>query len=404
MSNSLAIATVTGALAARVQALLNGAGLTGFQVVAGHPRNTPASGVYITLYHLSANGALRNFDLPTRRADASTSQRPMLALTLRYLFSFVGATDQFDAERLAGLVLADLHARPVIGVEEITGFLGTLGGTHPLRASDLAGQPERVKLSPINLDPEEMSRVWGLFNQNLFALSMAWEAAAVLLDGRVEPSLGLPVATPQVAVRPVVPPVVTRLSEEVSRQPVIESTQTLVLEGSGLLNERTHVVIGDARVLVNHTNVRDGALRVPLGPVAGLRPGVQPVVIEHSIAIPGAAGDGFRPLVTSNPVAVMVRPVLGTASSAPGDGVTRLVTIPVTPQPAPDQTAELRLEAVGDGARRSSRSFEIAAGNMVFTVATLPTGVWAIRLVIDGAANLPPLVGGVYTGPTLTVP
>ena len=404
MSNSLAIATVTGALAARVQALLNGAGLTGFQVVAGHPRNTPASGVYITLYHMGANGALRNLDLPTRRADASTTQRPMLALTLRYLFSFVGGTDQFEAERLAGLVLADLHARPLIGPDEITGFLGTLGGTHPLRASDLAGQPERVKLTPLNLDPEEMSRVWGLFNQNLFALSMAWEAAAVLLDGRVEPSLGLPVATPQVAVRPVVPPQITRLYEEAGRQPVIESTQTLVLEGSGLLNERTHVVVGDARALVDHTNVRDGALRLPLASIAGLRPGVQAVVIEHSIAIAGAAGDGFRPLATSNPVAVMVRPVLGAVSSSAGPTGTRLVRVPVTPVPAADQTAELRLESVADGARRSSRSFAIDGGDMVFTVPTLPTGVWSVRLVIDGAANLPPLVGGVYTGPTVTVP
>jgi hypothetical protein len=44
------------------------------------------------------------------------------------------------------------------------------------------------------------------------------------------------------------------------------------------------------------------------------------------------------------------------------------------------------------------------AGDMVFTFPALPAGVWEIRLVVDGAANLPTMIGGVYSGPTLTVP
>jgi hypothetical protein len=404
MSNSLAIATVTGALAARVQGLLNAAGLTGFQVVAGHPRATPSSGVYITLYHMAPSAALRNLDLPTRRADGSASQRPVLALNLRYLFSFVGDTEQFEAERLAGTVLSDLHARPVLGPDEIAAFLATLGSSHALRTSDLANQPERVKLTPLALDAEELSRVWGLFNQNLFALSMAWEATAVLLDGTVEPGLALPVADALVAVRPVVPPHITRVYEDVSRQPVIEPTGTLVIEGTGLLGERTHVIVGEARVEVGAADLVEGALRIAIGALPGLRPGVQSVFIEHSIVIPGAAGDGVRPGGTSNAVAIMVRPVLGAASSAAGTGTTRTVRLPVSPTPAADQPAELRLESTTSAARLSSRTFEMNAGDMVFTFPALPAGVWEIRLVVDGAANLPAMIGGVYGGPTLTVP
>lgn len=404
MSNSLAIATVTGALAARVQALLNAAGLTGFQVVAGHPRATPSSGVYVTLYHMAPNSALRNLDLPTRRADSGATQRPVLALNLRYLFSFVGSTDSFEAERLAGAVLSDLHARPVLGPDEITAYLSTLGAGHALRPSDLANQPERIKLTPLSLDAEELSRVWGLFNQNLFALSMAWEATAVLLDGTVEPASALPVTDALVAVRPVVPARITRVYEDASHQPVIETTQTLVIEGSGLLGERTHVVIGAARVEVGTADLIDNALRVAIAGLAGLRPGVQTVFIEHAVSIPGAAGDGFRPLGTSNAVAVMVRPVLGAATSTPGAGTGRTVRIPVTPVPVTDQTAELRLESTSTGARLSSRSFDMDSGDVVFSFPSLPDGVWELRLVIDGAANLPPMVGGVYTPPTVTVP
>jgi hypothetical protein len=404
MSNSLAIATVTGVLAARVQGLLNAAGLTGFQVVAGHPRATPASGVYITLYHLAPNAALRNLDLPTRRSDGGVVQRPVLALNLRYLLSFVGSSDQFEAERLAGVVLSDLHARPVLGPDEITAFIGTLGGSHALRPSDLASQPERVKLTPLSLDSEELSRVWGLFNQELFALSMAWEANAVLLDGRIEPALALPVADTLVAVRPVVPPQITRVYEDASRQPVVEAAQTLVIAGSGLLGERTHLVIGAARIEIGAADLSDGALRIAIDSLAGLRPGVQAVTIEHSVAIPGAAGDGFRPLGRSNAVAIMVRPVLGAASSVPGTGTARTVRFGVSPRPGGDQSAELRLESTTTGARLSSRTFELDGDDMVFDFPNLPDGVWELRLVIDGAANLPAMTGGVYSGPTVTVP
>ena len=68
MSNTLAIATVMGALNMRVQTLLNDAGLTGFEVTNGHPRSTTGNGVYLSLYQLVPNPGLRNMDLPTRGA------------------------------------------------------------------------------------------------------------------------------------------------------------------------------------------------------------------------------------------------------------------------------------------------------------------------------------------------
>jgi hypothetical protein len=403
VSNSLAIATVTGALVTRVRGLLNTAGLTGFGVVAEHPRTAPRPGVYVTLYHLAPNAALRNLDLPTRRGDGGASQRPVLALNLRYLLSFVGDMNRFEAERLAGLVLADLHARPVLSPEEITAFVNSLNQGHPLRASDLARQPERVKLTPLTMDPEELSRVWGLFNQDLFALSMAWEATAVLLDGEVEPAVALPVATTGLAVRAVSPPTLTTLYEQTSRQPVVSSTETLVLEGSGLLGERTRVVIGAAGLDVGASHLQQGALHVPLSTVAGLRPGVQVVVVEHQVNVPGAAGDGWRPGGTSNALAVMVRPTLGAMAAAAVTGGVE-VSVAVSPVPAATQSVELLLDAAAGGARRSSRTFRVAAPTVIFTLADLPAGDWRVRVVVDGASSVPTMTAGVYTGPTLTVP
>ncbi|WP_441287823.1 DUF4255 domain-containing protein [Sorangium sp. KYC3313] len=404
MSNSLAIATVTGTLVNRVQALINSVGLTGYDASSDHPKTDPSPGVYLSLYHLAPNPALRNLDLPTRRSSGEPSQRPVLALSLRYLFSFVGDAALFEAERLAGLVLADLHARPVLTPDEITTYLGTLGAGHYLLSSDLGRQIERVKLAPLNLDTEELSRVWGLYNQSFFALSMAWEATAVLLDGAVEPRAALPVATTGLAVRPAITPALTRLYEASSRQPVAGVNDELVIEGTGLLGEVSRVFIGAASVGVGAADLHGGALRVSLSTVTGLLPGVHAVVVEHQVHVPGAAGPGLRPGGASNPLALMVRPTLGAMSSSVVALSHRRVRVAVTPLPSADQSVELALESTTGPERRSSRKFTIDAADVVFDVADLPNGTWRVRVSIDGADSLPTMTAGVYTGPTLTVP
>jgi hypothetical protein len=404
MSNSLAIATVTGTLVNRVQTLINSVGLTGYEASADHPKTDPSPGVYLSLYHLAPNPALRNLDLPTRRSSGEPGQRPVLALSLRYLFSFVGDAAMFEAERLAGLVLTDLHARPVLTPDEITTYLGTLGAGHYLLASDLGRQIERVKLTPLNLDTEELSRVWGLYNQSFFALSMAWEATAVLLSGEIEPRAALPVATTGLVVRPAITPAITRLYEVSSRQPVAGADDVLVIEGTGLIGEVTRVFIGAASVSVGAADLQDDALRVALSTVTGLLPGVHAVVIEHQVLVPGAAGAGLRPGGVSNPLALMVRPTLGAMSSSVVALTNRRVRIAVTPLPSADQSVELALESTTGPDRRGSDRFTIDGADVVFDVADLPSGTWRVRVSIDGADSLPTMTAGVYTGPTLTVP
>ena len=72
MSNSLAIATVTAALAQLVRTAAQGA-VGGADVIIGRPE-APANGdaqprVRLYLYQVTPNAALRNADLPTRRGN-----------------------------------------------------------------------------------------------------------------------------------------------------------------------------------------------------------------------------------------------------------------------------------------------------------------------------------------------
>ena len=113
--------------------LVNGVGLTSYAATAEHPRADPSPGVYLTLYHVAPNAALRNLDLPTRRPGGEAAQRPVLALTLRYLFSFVGDPAKFDGERLAVADHELAERRVAVG----GAGRGEIGGQADLGAEEL---------------------------------------------------------------------------------------------------------------------------------------------------------------------------------------------------------------------------------------------------------------------------
>jgi hypothetical protein len=164
MSNHLAIATVTAALGQLVHAAAQGSGVGAVGLKFGRP-TAPASQserkVHVYLYQVAPNGALRNADTPTRDAAGRLTQRPRAALDLFYLVSFFG-----DADTIA--------SRPA------------------LSRSDLAAAVERVKFTPIGMTLDELSRLWSVMTQTPHALSVAYQAAVVLIETE-EPA---PIAAP----------------------------------------------------------------------------------------------------------------------------------------------------------------------------------------------------------------
>src|SRR6187402_1931229 len=105
MSNSLAIATVSAALAAvitkSVQDLVSGS-----DVFIGRPQITPPPNaqrwVQVCLYQVLPNAALRNTDLPSRTASGELRQKPQVALDLHYLLAFYGDETEFEPQRMLG--------------------------------------------------------------------------------------------------------------------------------------------------------------------------------------------------------------------------------------------------------------------------------------------------------------
>jgi len=180
MSNALAIATVTTALAQVVrtaaQSVVNGA-----DVLTGRPdpAASPAHRIHLFLYQVLPNIALRNSDLPMRSSNGKTITRPTAALDLHYLLAFYGSETELEAQRMLGAVVRDLHSRPVLTRSMIQ---ASIASQPFLNGSNLADAVEQVKFTPLSVTVEEMSKIWSIFYQIPYALSIAYQGSVVLIE------------------------------------------------------------------------------------------------------------------------------------------------------------------------------------------------------------------------------
>ncbi|HTK06003.1 MAG TPA: DUF4255 domain-containing protein [Ktedonobacteraceae bacterium] len=183
MSNYLAIATVTVAL----RDILQDVALTavpGAVVTTQRPEDInnagqDKAGINLYLYQVTPNPDWTNNDLPMRDAMGRLLQRPQTALDLDYLLSFHGAELEMVPQRLLGSTIVHLHTQPFLPLVAIQ---DTIQHTSYLAQSDLFDQGERVKFSPLNFSLEELSKLWSVFFQIPYRLSVAYRASVVLLE------------------------------------------------------------------------------------------------------------------------------------------------------------------------------------------------------------------------------
>ncbi|MFP1624509.1 DUF4255 domain-containing protein [Streptomyces sp. 5K101] len=200
MSNALAVATVTQALALLIESNLGPEMDIAVKVETRKPPNEPPAEPTITvfLYQVTPNPSMRNADLPTRAADGTLRKRAAAALDLHYLISAYGEEAELVGQRLIGCVVRTLHEIPVLPKDVIE-----LAAERPhLAGSDLAESPQKVRFSPIVMDIDETSKLWGMLHQTPYSLSVAYQASLVLLEGREQPTPAKPVEERTVKVLP----------------------------------------------------------------------------------------------------------------------------------------------------------------------------------------------------------
>jgi hypothetical protein len=200
MSNALAIATVTQALALLIENNLSPEMDIAVKVETRKPPAEPPTEptINVFLYQVTPNPSMRHTDLPTRASDGTLIKRPAAALDLHFLISAYGEEAELVGQRLIGCVVRTLHEIPVLPKELIE-----LAAERPyLAGSDLAESPQKVRFTPTVMDIDETSKLWGMLHQTPYTLSVAYQASLVLIEGRERPVPAKPVERRTVKVLP----------------------------------------------------------------------------------------------------------------------------------------------------------------------------------------------------------
>lgn len=204
MSNALAVAHVTQALALLIESNLRPEIDMAVSVETRKPPAEPPLEPTITvfLYQVTHNPSMRNYDLPTRASDGKLLNKPVAALDLHYVISAYGEENELVGQRLIGCVARILREFPVLPADVIQE-----AGERPyLAGSNLAEAEQKVRFTPLQMDIDETSKLWGMLHQTPYALSMTYQGSLVLVEGREEPERSRPVERTAVTVGASVPP------------------------------------------------------------------------------------------------------------------------------------------------------------------------------------------------------
>ena len=131
-------------------------------------------------------------------------QRPVAAVDLHYLLTCYGDGPALEAQRLLGRVVGALAATSVLTRDVVSAALDLYDDdteTAFLGFSDLADEVELVKLAPVTLSLEEMSKLWGVLDTP-YLLSQTYLATVVLIAAELTPTVALPVLRRSLAVTP----------------------------------------------------------------------------------------------------------------------------------------------------------------------------------------------------------
>jgi hypothetical protein len=367
----------------------------------------------VFLYQVTPNAALRNNALPSRSARGDRLTNPPLALDLHYLVTAYGKTD-FQAEILLGWAMYLLHERPMLDRPAIRRALqpGVLDLSmlppeyQVLSASDLADQVEAIRITPVALPLEELSKLWTAIKAQ-FRPSAAYLVSVVLIEAAQPARSPLPVLSRGpvdpltqrdrgVAVQADLLPAVPTLYDAapVSGQPVARLGESLAvtgwrLAGSGVTALLTHRLVptpielpvapdpAGADFTLGLPNTAADQLLYPPGPWQ----------LSLRVTVPGEAAPR-----ESNAIGLAIAPVpqlppLGAVRAVvpPQTVPTVTVTLQCSPQVALAQRATLALD--GDTADAAPRVDP--ADPLVFVFPdSVPAGPRRVRLRVDGIDSL----------------
>ncbi len=342
----------------------------------------PQQCVNLFLYETLINAAWRNLSPPDRVRPGETGHPP-LALNLRYLLTPIADTDDNDRPHLLlGVAMSVLHDHAVLTPADFSDADVTESG--------IAQQPEHIRITPVALTFEDMSKLWTTF-QTQYRLSTAFEATVVLIDSARPTKAPLPVLRRGeedrgVTATAAAAPTITRAVPPRDK-PSIELGERLTIHGQGLGDVELDVELarasggsGESGSIVSASDT-ELVVQLPSAGAAAANPtwsaGVMTVrLVQRS--------EG-RVLRSSNsfPFALAPRIVVA-ATGQPSAGTVEL-TVKIAPYLQPGQRISLLF---------GERELQIpppaaTTSSVVVTVPDVAPGKYVVRLRVDGVDSVP---------------
>jgi hypothetical protein len=367
------------------------------------------------LHHAGENAAWRNRELPSRNALGDRTANPPLALDLDYLVTAYGFAD-LQAEILLGYAMHILHERPMLDRAAIRRALDPSPldvsmlppAFQALAASDVADQFEAIRITPVPMSGDEMSKLWSALKTH-YRPSAAYRVGVLLIEATRAARSALPVLSRGVvdaatgrdrgiAVQPdLLPPGPTLLKV------VPPLNQGAARLGDGVTVEGVRLAGANVRARLRHRLV-DDPVDLPATVAAGGRSATFTLPADAAahtglpagqwqlsfvLTPPGEAAEretNSLPLLLAPDAAIAADAALGLAA-VDIQRTTGAVTVRLfaRPQVRPEQPAVLALGThTAVAARRTA-----AADALVFVFAPeLPAGAAWLRLRVDGVDSL----------------
>jgi len=424
VSSALAIAAVTASL----KDLLNDGlmdhdlSTVGSFTVTAQPPDRITTGttendqLNLFLYQVTANSGWRNVGLPSRDSGGQRITNPPLALDLHYLLTAYGAQD-LNAEVLLGYAMQVLHETPVLTRDQLRTALGApapIDGTllpgpfGTLSAVDLANQVELIKVTPVFLSSEDLSKLWTAM-QARYRPSMAYLVSVVLIQSEAPIRSAPPVLKRGPSDRgPVargapLPTLSAARAAQTPLQPALRLGDDIVLTGTNLVGSTFTVQLEQARFGIRQSltskAIDDGQVGAHISSISEDATGMSGWATGvYSVSL--LVTDPSSPSSMTNSVPVALAPLITVSPLTSAAGTINL-TVTCTPRLLPEQESKVRLvfgdtEVAPDTI--STPGTLTQPTTLTFALPGIAAGDYVVRLRVEGIDSLPVVFSG--TPPT----
>lgn len=404
MSNFLAIATVTAVIKNILENKLSGAVSGTLKVTTVRPdklaSNGSEKGVNLYLYMVTPNAALRNADLPNRNSEGRLVQRPQVALDLHYLLTFYGDDEALEPQRLLGSLVRTFHTRPILTREMIERAITKYSNSSDpslylsfsfVQSSNLCDALETVKITPATLSLEEVSKLWSVFFQTPYRLSVAYVASVVLIESEDVSQSFLPVRDRNLYVMPFHQPVIEKVLSAEGSDKLIVAESKLVIRGKKLRGNITLVKVNEKEIIPESISETQITVSLPSSLSAGVH-GLQ-VVHKMLMGTPQVPHNS----VESNLYSFVLHPTItekitiSKIEGSGGDSRSANLTIKIKPDVGMKQRVLLFLNSISSGEKVSYTFIDAARSIDTNTLKMHIEGVksanYLVRVQVDGAQS-----------------